>query len=62
MEPEKCAKWEWIDWSEMWSWAKGQAEAEAQKATVTKNRLFLPIVNLYRQYPSVEKSLGKQVT
>jgi 8-oxo-dGTP diphosphatase len=52
MEPHKCAKWEWVPWSQMWSWAGEQAEAEKEGREV-KKRLFLPLVNLWRDYPEL---------
>jgi 8-oxo-dGTP diphosphatase len=56
LEPEKCARWDWIPWSQMWQWAKEQAEAEAGAKEV-KKQMFLPLVNLYRDYPEMEHSL-----
>lgn len=40
----------------MWQWAKEQAEAEAEGKEV-KKRMFLPLVNLYRDYPEMERCL-----
>ncbi|KAF2877376.1 NUDIX hydrolase domain-like protein [Massariosphaeria phaeospora] len=56
LEPQKCARWDWVPWSQMWEWAKQQAEAEAAKKEVTK-KMFLPLVNLYREYPELEYCL-----
>jgi 8-oxo-dGTP diphosphatase len=56
LEPEKCARWDWIPWKQLWRWAKEQAEAEAGGVEVRK-QLFLPLVNLYRDYPDMEHSL-----
>ncbi|KAF2002357.1 nudix domain-containing protein [Amniculicola lignicola CBS 123094] len=53
LEPEKCARWDWVPWSQMWKWGKQQAEAEAQGNKVEK-KMFLPLVNLYRDYPDFE--------
>lgn len=58
MEPEKCARWEWIPWSQMWKWAKEQADAEAAGKEV-KKQMFLPLVNLYRDYPEMEHALTR---
>ena len=58
MEPEKCARWDWIPWSQMWGWAKAQADAEAAKLEV-KKPMFLPLVNLYRDYPELEHAIAK---
>jgi len=40
----------------MWEWAKQQAEAEAKGQKVGR-RMFIPIVNLYRDYPELEHAL-----
>jgi 8-oxo-dGTP diphosphatase len=56
MEPEKCARWEWVEWSQMWAWAGDQAEAEAGGGEV-KKQMFLPLVNLYREYPELKHAL-----
>jgi 8-oxo-dGTP diphosphatase len=56
MEPHKCAKWEWVEWSQMWEWAGEQARAEKDGEEV-KRRLFLPLVNLWREYPEMKDAL-----
>ena len=56
MEPHKCAKWEWIPWSQMWTWAGEQAKAEKEGREVNK-QMFLPLVNLWREYPELENAL-----
>jgi 8-oxo-dGTP diphosphatase len=56
MEPHKCAKWEWVPWSQMWTWAGEQAEAEKEGKEV-KRRMFLPLVNLWREYPELKDTL-----
>ncbi|KAF1948491.1 hypothetical protein CC80DRAFT_498088 [Byssothecium circinans] len=53
MEPLKCAKWEWVPWSRMWQWSKEQADTEA-KGPEAEKKMFLPLVNLYRDYPEME--------
>lgn len=58
MEPTKCAKWDWIPWSQMWSWAKEQAVAESAGKEVQR-KMFLPLVNLYRDYPEFEHCLDR---
>ncbi|KAF9734629.1 hypothetical protein PMIN06_009976 [Paraphaeosphaeria minitans] len=61
MEPEKCARWDWIPWAQMWAWAKEQAEAEAEAGVgekSAKKQIFLPLVNLYREYPGMENCLS----
>lgn len=40
----------------MWDWAKKQCEAEATGGKVEK-KMFLPLVNLYREYPELEHCL-----
>jgi len=56
MEPDKCAKWDWIPWSQLWAWAKDHAQAETEQREPQK-KMFLPLVNLYRQYPELENCL-----
>lgn len=56
MEPHKCAKWEWVPWNRMWAWAKEQAQAEDEGREVRK-KMFLPLVNLWREYPEMERCL-----
>ncbi|OCL09827.1 hypothetical protein AOQ84DRAFT_403395 [Glonium stellatum] len=58
MEPNKCAKWEWTSWEEMWDLAKGQAQAEAGDGKWDQRYLFLPIVNLRRQHPDFDPSIA----
>ncbi|KAF2850427.1 hypothetical protein T440DRAFT_555000 [Plenodomus tracheiphilus IPT5] len=59
MEPQKCAKWEWVPWSQMWAWAKEQSVAEDEGREVER-KMFLPLVNLYREHPELEDSLVKR--
>jgi 8-oxo-dGTP diphosphatase len=40
----------------MWDWAKQQADAEASGRRVER-KMFLPIVNLYRDFPELEHAL-----
>jgi 8-oxo-dGTP diphosphatase len=56
MEPHKCAKWEWVAWKDMWRWAGEQAQAE-KEVREAKRKLFLPLVNLWREYPEMENAL-----
>lgn len=56
LEPHKCAKWEWVPWAKMWTWSKEQAEAEAAGKEVQR-KMFLPLVNLIREYPELEDAL-----
>jgi len=56
MEPHKCAAWSWVPWSQMWTWAGEQAKAEQEGKEVQKN-LFLPLVNLWREYPEMKDAL-----
>ncbi|KAF1832665.1 hypothetical protein BDW02DRAFT_631822 [Decorospora gaudefroyi] len=60
MEPENCAAWAWIPWRQMWAWAGEQAEAEKLGRDVGAGggkKLFLPLVNLWREYPEMENVL-----
>lgn len=57
LEPEKCARWDWVSWSQMWAWARDQADAEAAGRKPGK-QMFLPLVNLYREYPEMEYCLS----
>ncbi|KAJ4292093.1 hypothetical protein N0V90_009992 [Kalmusia sp. IMI 367209] len=56
LEPEKCARWDWVPWSLMWQWTREQVEAEAAGKQV-KKYMFLPLVNLYRECPEMEHCL-----
>lgn len=56
MEPHKCAKWEWVPWTQMWKWAGEQAKAE-EEGKLPERKLFLPLVNLWREYPDMENAL-----
>ena len=40
----------------MWAWAKAQAVAEDEGMT-TEKQMFLPLVNLRREYPELEHCL-----
>jgi 8-oxo-dGTP diphosphatase len=59
MEPHKCAAWEYVPWSQMWAWAGEQAKAEEEGKEVGK-RMFLPLVNLWREYPEMKDALVGQ--
>jgi 8-oxo-dGTP diphosphatase len=56
MEPHKCAKWDWVPWTQMWKWAGEQAEAE-KEGKKSERTLFLPLVNLWREYPEMANAL-----
>jgi 8-oxo-dGTP diphosphatase len=43
----------------MWAWAGEQAKAEEERKEV-KKRLFLPLVNLWREYPEMKDALVGQ--
>lgn len=62
MEPNKCSKWEWIPWQDVWKWVKGQTEAEAGKGKWSGEYLFLPIVNLFRQQPDFDPTTVYDIT
>jgi 8-oxo-dGTP diphosphatase len=40
----------------MWQWAREQARAEDEGREVGR-RMFLPLVNLWREYPELENAL-----
>jgi 8-oxo-dGTP diphosphatase len=40
----------------MWAWAGEQAKAEEEGREV-KKKLFLPLVNLWREYPELKHAL-----
>ena len=56
MEPNKCAKWEWVPWAQMWAWCGEQAAAE-EKGIESGKKMFLPLVNLRREYPELRDAL-----
>lgn len=56
MEPHKCTGWDWVPWSSMWAWAGEQARAEDEGRQVER-KMFLPLVNLWREYPELEFAL-----
>lgn len=58
MEPHKCAAWEWHSWTQMWAWAGEQAAAE-KAGTEVKIPMFLPLVNLWKEYPEMANALEK---
>jgi 8-oxo-dGTP diphosphatase len=43
----------------MWTWAKEQAQAE-RKGEEVRKKMFLPLVNLWREYPKLENVLDGQ--
>jgi 8-oxo-dGTP diphosphatase len=56
MEPHKCARWEWVKWSQMWEWAGEQARAD-EEGRVVEKKMFLPLVDLWRTRKEMEKAL-----
>ncbi|RMZ73382.1 NUDIX domain [Pyrenophora seminiperda CCB06] len=58
MEPTKCSGWEWIPWTSMWEWAGAQAAAEDAGEPVDK-KLFLPLVNLWRERKELASGLAE---
>lgn len=59
MEPEKCSGWEWVPWAQMWEWAGAQAEAEDAGRPVERKKLFLPLVNLWRERKELAGGLAR---
>ncbi|KAL4893987.1 NUDIX hydrolase domain-like protein [Aspergillus ambiguus] len=51
MEPEKCDKWEWVTLDELRGFyeAYNSAEKEGTLNSFEGRRLFIPILNLFRQ-------------
>ncbi|KAI2483070.1 Nudix hydrolase 1 [Pyrenophora tritici-repentis] len=51
MEPTKSSPWTWTHWSTMWEWAGAQATAEDSGKPLPEGqqKLFLPLVNLWRE-------------
>ncbi|CAE7175065.1 Nudix hydrolase 1 [Pyrenophora teres f. teres] len=51
MEPTKSSPWAWTPWSTMWEWAGAQAAAEdsGQLLPDGRQKLFLSLVNLWRE-------------
>lgn len=56
MEPHKTAKWLWVRWDLMWQWSGEQAKAEKEGKEI-KKEMFLPLLNLWRNYPELENAL-----
>ncbi|KAF2732973.1 hypothetical protein EJ04DRAFT_440020 [Polyplosphaeria fusca] len=53
LEPDKCAKWEWVPWRRMWEWSLEQAKAEKEGREVQRS-MFRPLVNLALEFPELE--------
>lgn len=61
LEPEKCETWEWVDWRDVRRWAAfadPECRASANPGEEIRE-LFLPLVNLWKQCPGIEKALGQ---
>ncbi|KAJ5044170.1 hypothetical protein NUH16_000968 [Penicillium rubens] len=48
LEPEKCDVWEWISWDELRAYGEEEMKAGAG---FEGRRLFLPLLELFRQRP-----------
>jgi 8-oxo-dGTP diphosphatase len=59
MEPEKCAAWEWVPWTQMWDWSGEQARAEDEGKEAGR-QMFLPLVNLWREFPDLKDLFVKR--
>ncbi|KAK4154715.1 NUDIX hydrolase domain-like protein [Chaetomidium leptoderma] len=51
LEPEKCERWAWKSWSDVKAVIAGEVE---------QARIFLPIINLLRDYPDVEAVVAQK--
>ncbi|PYH92200.1 hypothetical protein BO71DRAFT_400773 [Aspergillus ellipticus CBS 707.79] len=64
MEPEKCSAWEWVTWEQIRSFFKEQSAAEESgtidDADYTGRRLFIPILNLFRQRETFDPLVSYQ--
>ncbi|KAK0657871.1 NUDIX hydrolase domain-like protein [Cercophora newfieldiana] len=49
LEPEKCEGWSWKSWEDIRALLQGQLADGGQQT------LFLPIVNLLREYPNIKE-------
>ncbi|KAJ3999255.1 NUDIX hydrolase domain-like protein [Lentinula boryana] len=54
LEPEKCEKWEWVNWVKMKRWAKAHEPEEGKSTDTGPRTLFLPLLNLIAQRPHFE--------
>jgi 8-oxo-dGTP diphosphatase len=59
LEPEKCAQWEWVTWERIQSYFDAQIEASRNETgggmpNFDGPRLFIPILNLFRQRPMLQ--------
>jgi len=58
LEPEKCEGWSWKTWEEIKLLDNSAGESGAGHGDVDgvgrQQRLFLPIINLLREYPNIQ--------
>ncbi|KAF7174153.1 hypothetical protein CNMCM5623_006657 [Aspergillus felis] len=54
LEPEKCDEWRWISWGDVRSWFEKQVQTEGVETSDDQPRLFIPLLNLFRQRPTFD--------
>jgi len=58
LEPEKCEGWSWKTWDEIKLLGNSSGESGGSDGDVDgvgrQQRLFLPIINLLREYPNIQ--------
>ncbi|KAF7122589.1 hypothetical protein CNMCM5793_000614 [Aspergillus hiratsukae] len=58
LEPEKCDEWRWISWEDVRSWFDKQVQSEGMETSHDQPRLFIPLLNLFRQRPTFHPRKG----
>jgi 8-oxo-dGTP diphosphatase len=58
MEPDKCVSWEWVRWEKIVTYYDEQNRAERRGGAerFEGRRLFLPLLNLFKQRSNFEPS------
>ncbi|RHZ43459.1 nucleotide triphosphate diphosphatase NUDT15 [Aspergillus thermomutatus] len=54
LEPEKCDEWRWISWEDVRLWFDKQVQTEGMETSDDQPRLFIPLLNLFRQRPAFD--------